>query len=117
MKNLNREMRILLVLQGDWIAPRFDLATEVLLAIIHKGKVEGKPREILLSRLSGEELCGLIVKKDVTHVICGGIEEGHYQYLTWKGVDVIDQVIGKARYALRLAKTGQLVCGTVIGKG
>ena len=109
-------MKILLVLQGAWIAPRFDLATEVLVVQTDdKGSLAGEPREILLPGPSAEELCSLILKEGITHVVCGGIEEGHYQYLTWKGLKVIDNIIGTGKEVVRhfLAK-GELDPGTVI---
>lgn len=95
-------MKILLVLQGAWIAPRFDLATEVLIIQIDaQGSPAGEPREILLPGPSAEELCRLILKEGITHVICGGIEEGHYRYLTWKGLKVRDHIIGTGKEVLR----------------
>lgn len=109
-------MKILLVLQGAWIAPRFDLATEV--AVIRtddQGRPAGEPREILLPGPSAEELCGLILKEGITHVICGGIEEGHYQYLTWKGLKVIDHIIGTSAEVVRhFLPDGELAPGTVL---
>lgn len=109
-------MKILLVLQGAWIAPRFDLATEVLVVQTDdQGKLAGEPREILLPGPSAEELCSLILKEGITHVICGGIEEGHYQYLTWKGLKVMDNIIGTGKEVVRhfLAR-GELDPGTVL---
>lgn len=95
-------MKVLLVLQGAWIAPRFDLATEVVvIQADDQGGPVGEPREILLPGPSAEELCALILKEGVTHVICGGIEEGHYQYLTWKGLQVLDNIIGTGTVVLR----------------
>jgi len=109
-------MKILLVLQGAWIAPRFDLATEVLIIQTDdQGGSAGEPREILLPGPSAEELCGLILKEGISHVICGGIEEGHYQYLTWKRLKIIDHIIGTGKEVMRhfLAR-GELAPGTVM---
>ncbi|HBI14843.1 MAG TPA: hypothetical protein DDY20_04925 [Desulfobulbaceae bacterium] len=95
-------MKILLVLQGAWIAPRFDLATEALIMQTDdKGNPTGELREILLPGPSAEELCSLILKEGITHVICGGIEEGHYRYLTWKGLKVMDHIIGTSKEVVR----------------
>lgn len=107
-------MRILLTLQGEVIAPRFDLATEILLARAERGELVEPPREILLPGPSGEELCGLVVKEGITHLVCGGIEEEHYQYLIWKGVVVLDRVIGTGPQALRQVMDGRLQVGAVL---
>lgn len=109
-------MKTLLVLQGAWIAPRFDLATEVLvIQTDDQGSPAGEPREILLPGPSAEELCSLILKEGITHVICGGIEEGHYQYLTWKGLKVMDNIIGTGREVVRhLLAGGEPAPGTVM---
>ncbi|MHB8791687.1 MAG: NifB/NifX family molybdenum-iron cluster-binding protein [Desulfobulbaceae bacterium] len=109
-------MKILLVLQGAWIAPRFDLATEVLIIQTDdQANPTGEAREILLPGPSAEELCRLILKEGITHVICGGIEEGHYQYLTWKGLKVMDHIIGTGKEVVRhfLAK-GELDPGNIM---
>ncbi len=107
-------MRILLTIQGEVVAPRFDLATEVLIARAERGELVEPPREILLPGPSGEELCGMVIKESITHLICGGIEEEHYQYLTWKGVAVLDRVIGTGQLALRRLLDGKLEVGAVL---
>ena len=55
-----------------------------------------------------------IIKEGITLVICGGIEEAHYQYLVWKKITVIDKVIGTAAAALSLGKTGRLTSGAIL---
>lgn len=107
-------MRILLTIQGEVIAPRFDLATEILIARAERGELVEPPREILLPGPSGEELCGMVVKESITHLVCGGIEEEHYQYLTWKGVVVLDRVIGTGVLALGRVVAGKLQVGAVL---
>lgn len=107
-------MRILLTLQGEVVAPRFDLANEILIARGERGELVEPPREILLPGPSGEELCGLVVKEGITHLVCGGIEDEHYQYLIWKGVVVLDRVIGPGLLALRLVLDDKLEAGMVL---
>jgi predicted Fe-Mo cluster-binding NifX family protein len=108
-------MKILVTLRDNDIAPRFDLTTEVL--IVESGSKEAsKPRNILLPGPSADELCSLIIKEGVSLVICGGIEEAHFQYLVWKKISVIDKVIGPAAESLRLAKAGQLTPGAILRK-
>jgi hypothetical protein len=47
-------------------------------------------------------------------VICGGIEEAHFQYLVWKKIEVIDRVIGPAPQAIALAIAKQLRPGGIV---
>jgi len=47
-------------------------------------------------------------------VICGGIEEAHFQYLVWKKIEVIDRVIGPAPQAIDLAIAKQLRPGSIL---
>ena len=107
-------MKILITVTGDDVAPRFDLTTEVLVANAENGQLYGKTRNLLLPRPSTEELCGLILKENVTVVVCGGIEEEHYNYLQWKKVDVIDGIIGPSAIALKLSLTGKLKSGAIL---
>ncbi len=101
-------MKILITLQNNDIAPRFDLTTEVLIARITRGKISGAPRTILLPGPSSDELCSLAIKEEVSLIICGGIEDAHFQYLIWKKIEVIDQIIGPAEEALALAMVKNL---------
>ena len=106
--------KLLIPLHGNDIAPRFDLATEVL--IISTGeKDEGrKERTVVLSQVSAEQLCHLVLTEGADVVVCGGIEEEYYQYLTWKRVKVLDSVIGPWKSILELYQRGKLNSGTII---
>lgn len=110
-------MKILLTLRDDDIAPRFDLTTEVLIVDTDTTGSDGTQRNILLPGASADELCSLIIKEGVNLVICGGIEDAHFQYLGWKKIRVIDKVIAPAAEALRLAMADQLQTGTIVGHG
>jgi predicted Fe-Mo cluster-binding NifX family protein len=110
-------MKILATLRDNDIAPRFDLTTEVLIVDSDNQGTGNKPRNILLPSASADELCSLIIKEGVTLVVCGGIEEAHFQYLGWKKIQVIDKVIGPATEALRLAASGLLSTGAIVRTG
>jgi hypothetical protein len=114
LKRSPGSLSLLVPLLGDAVAPRFDLATEVLVARARKGRLSGEPRVVLLPGPSADELCSPILKEGITHVVCGGIEDAHYQYLTWKKVQVIDRVIGGWEGALRLALCGELRPGMIV---
>ena len=105
---------LLVPLAGEVVAPRFDLATEVLIARVRKGRLAGEPRIVLLPGPSADALCSLVLEEGITDVACGGIEDAHYQYLGWKKVRVVDRVIGSWEAVLRLFLEGELRPGTVV---
>jgi predicted Fe-Mo cluster-binding NifX family protein len=101
--------KMLIVLQGDFVAQRFDLATELLIAEIDRGKLLGSPKTIIMERPGEEELCQMIIRSEISEVICGGIEETPYNFLVWKKVQIIDAVIGSWQAALDKAVAGDLL--------
>lgn len=107
-------MKVLITIRENNVAPRFDLASEVLIALCEKKQVIGSPRTILMNRASSEELCALIIKEDINVVICGGIEDSHLQYLAWKKIKVLDSVIGPYSEALSASNGGFLQSGTIL---
>ncbi|KPJ99524.1 MAG: hypothetical protein AMJ60_04715 [Desulfobacterales bacterium SG8_35] len=107
-------MKILITIQKDEVAPRFDLTSEILITETQEGKITGEPRIILLPGTSGEDICGLAIKENVALLICGGIEDTHYQYLKWKKIKVVDGVIGPHEQALHSAMTNDLRPGAIL---
>lgn len=114
MNDLKGNVKILIALDGEWVSARFDLTNVVVIIQADADNLNSEPREILLTGASSEELCGLIIKEGVTHVICGGIEDEHYQYLSWKGIAVFDRVIGRWQAALSRMLAGSLASGDVL---
>ncbi len=107
-------MKILLTIKKKYISPRFDLTSEVLVALCEDHQILGNPRTILMTRPSSEELCALIIKERVNTVVCGGIEESHLQYLVWKKIQVIDSVVGPYSEALKAVTGGFLTPGIIL---
>lgn len=106
--------KVLIPLFANEVAPRFDLATEVLIALVTEdGDVEER-RNVVLPRPSSEQLSRLVLTEGVHTVICGGIEEEYYQYLTWKKVKVLDSVMGPFETALERFARGDLTSGEVL---
>jgi hypothetical protein len=103
--------KVLIPLYRNDIAPRFDLATEVLLATLDPQGKRLEEKTIVLPRPSSEKLCQLILTEGIHAVICGGIEEEYYQYLIWKRVEVLDSVIGPFSTALERFTEGKLQAG------
>jgi len=106
--------KLLIPIQGDYVAPRFDLATEILILRFEKGEKDGEPRTIIMERPSDEAICQMVVEEHVTDLICGGIDEVHYNFLVWKKVNVLDAVIGSWRQAAEKALNGKLKQGEIL---
>ncbi|MBN2141520.1 MAG: dinitrogenase iron-molybdenum cofactor biosynthesis protein [Desulfovibrionaceae bacterium] len=101
-------------LSGEEIAPRFDLATEVRvvqLDISGKAPLVLDDKVVVLPQASAEVLCRLVLSEAVNSVICAGIDEEYYQFLTWKKVRVLDDVVGPADSALAALLAGTLSAG------
>ncbi|MBM9519375.1 hypothetical protein JWG39_06000 [Desulforhopalus vacuolatus] len=107
-------MKLLIPTCGNHVAPRFDNATEVLIATCYDRQLLEEPRFILLANPSAEGLCDMILKEQVKCVVCCGIEEEHYRFLKWKKITVIDSVIGRWKPALDLAVGGELSAGDIL---
>ena len=108
-----RIKRVLNPLYKDEVAPRFDLASEALLAMVAPGGgVETE--DFLLPHASADGMCDLALRKGVDVVICGGIEEEYYHYLRWKRVEVIDNVAARALTALKHFAQGTLKAGDIL---
>ncbi|MDK9707215.1 MAG: NifB/NifX family molybdenum-iron cluster-binding protein [Desulforhopalus sp.] len=111
---MKEKTKILITAQGDFVAQRFDLAAEVVIATVENGEPAGKSRTIIMDRPSPEDLCNMIMEEDIAMVICGGIEDRHYQFLTWKKIEVIDSVIGDYQSVLKKAIAGDLQSGDLL---
>ena len=114
MSKGNVEIKILVTVEGAAVAGRFDMVSETVVATFRNGRMQGEPKIFLVSQPSAEELCQLILKEEVGLLICGGIEERHHKFLTWKGVRVLDGVIGPADTAMTLAAGGELEPGVIL---
>ncbi|CCO23299.1 NifB/NifX family molybdenum-iron cluster-binding protein [Maridesulfovibrio hydrothermalis] len=102
--------RLLIPLFNDDVAPRFDLATDVMLVKISSDN-KLHERIIVLPQASADDLCALATSDNTHAVICGGIDDEHYQYLVWKGIKILDDVIGPVEKVLAAYKTGKLTAG------
>lgn len=106
--------KLMIPIHGDFVAPRFDLATEILIARYEDGSLLGQPKTIIMERPSDEELCHMIVEDHITDMVCNGIEELHYNFLVWKKVNVVDGVIGDWQTVLERTIDGTLQQGSVL---
>ncbi len=86
--------RVMITLYKQEVAPRFDLSSEVMLAIVSSDNIVEEQKTIVLPRASAEDLCQWILAEGVTVLICGAIEDEYYQFLRWKKLSIFDNVSG-----------------------
>ena len=95
--------KLLIPLYGNDVAPRFDLTTDVMIVDI-KNLGDPEPvrtsRIVILPRASADDLSRLILNEKIQTVVCAGIEEEYLQFLAWKGITVLDEVLGPAQDVL-----------------
>ncbi|MCP4757087.1 MAG: dinitrogenase iron-molybdenum cofactor biosynthesis protein [Proteobacteria bacterium] len=103
--------KILIPLFGNEVAPRFDLATEVVIVSLDEKSGEREEKTLVLPQNSAEQLCHLVLTEGVQVVICGGIEEEYYRYLAWKKVRVFDSIMGDWEKAFDSYNKGELQTG------
>ncbi len=92
-------LKLLIPIADNDVAPRFDLAGEVLIVHIEGNKVLSK-RTIVMPHPSPEDLCAMLLRENIQVLVCNGIEEEYYQYLRWKKITVIDSVMSSYPEAL-----------------
>jgi hypothetical protein len=108
------KQKVCIPLFDEEVAPRFDLATEVLLAELGlKGRVT-QEKVLILPGPSSERLCHLILSESAGSVVCGGIDQEIHDYLCWKQINVIDNVIGPSRAVLKRFALGRLNPGDIL---
>jgi len=103
--------KILMPIFEHDIAPRFDLATEVIIVELDEHKKIRNQKTIVMPHASAEELCALILKEDINVVLCNGIEDEYYQYLRWKKIKVYDSIMDSYNNALNAYILGEKLGG------
>ncbi|QJB57271.1 dinitrogenase iron-molybdenum cofactor biosynthesis protein [Pseudodesulfovibrio sp. zrk46] len=108
--------KVLIPLMDNDLAPRFDLANEVMMISITRetsamGRIEEKVE--VLDTPSSEAMCRLAVAESVQTVICAGIEKEFYDFLEWKGIRVIDDICGPVDVILEAFLGGRLTPGQI----
>lgn len=107
-------MKIMITTRGDFVSPRIDLSPEVIIAAYYDRQLLEEPRSIIVSDVSAEVICELALQENIATVVCGGIEEQYYQFLTWKKIMVIDGVVGPYDDVLRMAVNNTLQPGIIL---
>lgn len=107
-------MKIMITTKGDFVSPRFDMSSEVIIATCYDQQLLEEPHSLILSNVSAELICDLILKEKINVLVCGGIEEEHYQFLVWKKISVFDSIIGPHAVVLKLVIDNALKPGTIL---
>ncbi len=108
--------RIMIPLYKDEVAPRFDLATEVMIALVSKNNTVEEKKIIVLPRSSPEDLCQLVLLENINILICGAIQDEYYQFLKWKKLTIIDNVSGKWEDVFHQFLVNSLKCRDLLSK-
>ncbi len=114
MKIMKIMKKILIPISGDDVAPRFDLATEVLIIFISKANTVEEERAVVLPGASAEELCHLILKENIHVLICSAIEDEFYQFLRWKKITIFDSIISTWQDAFDTYRNKTLKSGAIL---
>lgn len=107
-------LRVLVPLYRNDVAPRFDMATEALSLLLGGEGERLEEKTVVLQESSSEKLCHLILTEGAGVVVCGGIEEEYYRYLEWKGIRLVDDVMGPAGEAVKRLVEGTLESGAIL---
>jgi len=116
MKEERGRQKILVALRGEEVASRFDMAPEAWLGTYREGEGFTNEKTVVLPQASAENLCRLIVSEGVNTVVCGGIEQEYYDYLTWKKINVVDFVVGSLDEVKKAIASGVLRAGDILIK-
>ena len=110
--------KILIPLLDSDVAPRFDQTTDVLVVTISRESTSAmgtiKEKVVVLNNASAEAACRLALSENIRTVICAGIEGEYFDFLTWKGTKVIDDVCGPVDVVLEAYLAGNLTPGTCL---
>ncbi len=106
--------KILIPLNLNEVAPRFDLSGEVVIIMISRGGHVEEERGVVLTEASAEKLCHFILAENINTVICGAIEDEYYQFLKWKKIKVIDMVFGDWKEVFKKFTGGSLSAGEIL---
>ncbi len=109
--------KILIPLLDNDVAPRFDLATDVLIVTIPRETSRRESLEekvVVLDHASAESICRLAISENVHTVICAGIEAKYHDFLQWKGTKVVDDVCGPVDTVLDAYHDKRLVPGSCL---
>ncbi len=106
--------KITITVHHDYVAPRFDLATEVLIILLSNNFIVEEKKPIVLPRSSADDLCHLLLSENINTLICGGIEDEYYQFLKWKKINIFDSIVGNWTTAFKNWQENTLNPGDIL---
>ncbi len=106
-------MRIAVLVFGNRVSPRFDMAQEVLL--FEQGTSGMAAKRIPVGHWHPAERMDRLAALKVTAVICGAIRGIHARGLLGRGIRVYSWVTGEAEHAVGCLLEGQLESGVMTG--
>jgi predicted Fe-Mo cluster-binding NifX family protein len=109
-------MLVAIPLFGDEVSPRFEYATEVMIADISSGKVSSL-RRLSVPAQGGMEVYSLILSAAPETVVCGGIYPRWQRMFEHKKIAVLWGVIGRAEDALKSYAAGELSSNQFVCSG
>ena len=109
-------MKIAVPLFGWRVSPRFGCSGEMMIAEIADGSIAAT-QVVPCSRMSPQQIAGMLAESGVSTMICGGINCQHAAMLAARGIGVIDGVLGDAEIVLKAYATGRLAPGRTFARG
>ena len=108
-------MRIAIHMFEARVSPRFDCATEFLVAEVSDGRIVSS-NKVPANGSASLKRVGWLDQLCVGAVICGGIEGVTAQCVRSHGIQLYSRVCGDARGALTAFLRGELESGTMVEK-
>ena len=106
--------KILIPLIDNELAPRFDIALEVLIvSVTRETSAMGKINEriVILDTPSGEAMYRMVMSENIKTIICAGMENEIFEFLQRKRITIIDNVCGPVDAVLEAYLMGTLSSG------
>lgn len=92
-------MKIAVPLFGERVSPHFGASSKILL-VETIGETTTRKATWDVGEQGAMEIARRLVSSGVDKLICGGIERTHKQWLTFQGIDVVDNQKGNAEELL-----------------
>jgi len=100
-------MRLALPKFGQRISPRFDCAARLLIVEVQGGAIQSR-REESMEDLHRRYRIGLLLKRKVDVLLCGGIRRCDYFSFVNAGIDVYTGLMGEAEDILEAFLKGRI---------
>ena len=103
----NRKGKIAVCSSRNRVCPRFDLTHEMLIFEGERAHDEHSEK-VDVSHFSPEKILNMLMEREVTVLICGGIQKRFQQMFRQNDIDVIWGVVGEVHDVMRAYAKGAL---------